>query len=112
MCLGGGGGYQPPKQVPAAPAVAGGPPPPDMVNNQVIPSANSYSNMEGNQNAMDPTTKPSSNTSTTSTANKEKLKLIEGGFGRRHNQAIALNPAYRAAYQAGELEGQEGGINL
>ena len=109
MCLGGGGGYQPPKQVPAAPAVAGGPPPPDMVNNQVIPSANSYSNMEGNQNAMDPTTKPSSNTSTTSTANKTKLKLLTG---QQHVSRMALSPAYREAYQAGELEGQEGGINL
>jgi hypothetical protein len=109
MCLGGGGGYQPPKRVPAAPAVAGGPPPPDMVNNQVIPSANSYSNMEGNQNAMDPTTKPSSNTSTTSTAKKDQLKLETG---RRHDSMIALNPAYREAYQRGDLSGQEGGINL
>ena len=106
MCLGGGGGYQPPKQVPAAPAVAGGPPPPDMVNNQVIPSAYSYINMEGNQNAMDPTTKPSSNTSTT---NKTKLKLLTG---KQHDQAIKLNPEYRAAYQTGTLSGQEGGINL
>jgi len=54
MCLGGGGGYEPPKQVPAAPPVAGGPAPDDMVNDQVIPNANPRDEMEGNQNAMDP----------------------------------------------------------
>tara|TARA_B000000609_G_C24047513_1_gene279385 strand:- start:179 stop:403 length:225 start_codon:yes stop_codon:yes gene_type:complete len=54
MCLGGGGGYQPPKQVPAAPPVAGGPAPDDMVNDQVIDNVNPRDEMEGNQNAMDP----------------------------------------------------------
>ena len=54
MCLGGGGGYEPPKQVPAAPAVQGGYAPDDQVNQQAINNANDRSEMEGNQNAMDP----------------------------------------------------------
>ena len=112
MCLGGGGGYTPPPMK-QAPAPQPGPTPPqDMVNNQAIPNVNDRSEMEGNQNAMDPTTKPSSNTSstsTTSTANKTKLKLLTG---KQHDSRIALSPAYREAYQRGELEGQEGGINL
>jgi len=53
MCLG-GGGYEPPKRVPAPLQVAGGPPPDDMVNGQVIPNANDRSQMQNNQNALDP----------------------------------------------------------
>ena len=109
MCLGGGGGYTPPPMK-QAPAPQPGPTPPqDMVNNQAIPNANDRSAMEGNQNAMDPTTKPSSNTSTTSTANKKKLKLLTG---QQHDSRMALSPAYREAFQKGELSGQGGGINL
>lgn len=104
MCLGGGGGYTPPPMK-QAPAPQPGPASPnDMVNNQQITNANDRSSMEGNRNAMDPK-KPSS---APVPAKKDQLKLETG---KRHDSMIALNPAYREAYQRGDLSGPAGGIN-
>ena len=105
MCLGGGGGYTPPPMK-QAPAPQPGPASPnDMVNNQQITNANDRSSMEGNRNAMD----PSGNKPSTEAPKKEQLKLLSG---KRHTSSMALNPAYREAYQRGDLSGPEGGINV
>ena len=39
---------------------------------------------------------------------KDQLKLETG---KRHDSMIKLNPAYREAYQRGDLSGPVGGIN-
>tara|TARA_Y100000401_G_scaffold24682_1_gene17050 strand:+ start:290 stop:613 length:324 start_codon:yes stop_codon:yes gene_type:complete len=107
MCLGGGGGYTPPPMK-QAPAPQPGPTPPqDMVNNQAIPNANDRSAIQGNQNAMDPAS--TSSGSGSGTPNKDKMKLLTG---KQHDSRMSLSPAYREAFQRGELSGQEGGINL
>lgn len=106
MCLGGGGGYNPPPVKKGQVAQPGPASPNDMVNNLEIPNANDRSSMEGNRNAVDPVSKPSGSAST---PNKDKMKLLTG---KQHTSSIALNPAYREAYQRGELSGPEGGINI
>tara|TARA_R100000458_G_C8140901_1_gene152156 strand:+ start:394 stop:630 length:237 start_codon:yes stop_codon:yes gene_type:complete len=55
MCLGGGGGYAPPPAPPKPVYEAGPESPPDMVNDQIIPNANSRENQEAARNNMDPT---------------------------------------------------------
>ena len=106
MCLGGGGGYTPPPMK-QAPAPQPGPASPnDMVNNQQIANANDRSSMEGNRNAMDPS--GSSPKPASEAPKKDQLKLESG---QRHDSMIALNPAYREAYQRGDLSGPAGGIN-
>ena len=105
MCLGGGGGYTPPPMK-QAPAPQPGPASPnDMVNNQQIANANDRSSMEGNRNAMD----PSGNKPSAEAPKKDQLKLLSG---KQHTSSMSLNPAYREAYQRGELSGPEGGINV
>ena len=88
-----------------APAPQPGPAAPnDMVNNQQIANANDRSSMEGNRNAMD----PSGNKPASAAPKKDQLKLLSG---KQHDSAISLNPAYREAYQRGDLSGPAGGIN-
>ena len=107
MCLGGGGGYTPPPMK-QAPAPQPGPASPnDMVNNQQITNANDRSSMEGNRNAMDPNPQPNDKSQSVY-RQKEQLKLETG---KRHDSMIKLNPAYREAYQRGDLSGPAGGIN-
>tara|TARA_R100000152_G_C6629849_1_gene77779 strand:- start:29 stop:250 length:222 start_codon:yes stop_codon:yes gene_type:complete len=54
MCVGGGGGYAMPAPPPKPVYEAGPESPPDMVNDQIIPDANSRENQEAARNNMDP----------------------------------------------------------
>ena len=57
MCLGGGGGYNPPPVTKAPDPEPGPASPPDMVNNTIIPNANSRAGQEAARNEMDPPNK-------------------------------------------------------
>ena len=57
MCLGGGGGYNPPPVTKAPDPEPGPASPPDMVNNTIIPNANTRAGQEAARYVMDPPNK-------------------------------------------------------